>query len=83
MIQFQMATTNKFIVEGTNKYIPLWLIFLDSLFNIYYMSLHFLLIEVRFLTVVHSAFGSINRDYFTSNQLSIFKKRNKEFEQIF
>jgi hypothetical protein len=40
------------------------------------------LIEVRFLTVVRSAFGSINSDDFTANQLSIFKKRNKEFEQF-
>jgi hypothetical protein len=42
----------------------------------------FLLIEIRFLTVVRSAFGSINSDDFT-NQVSIFKERNKEFEQLF
>jgi hypothetical protein len=42
------------------------------------MSIYFLLIEVRFLTAL-----CINSDDFTANQLSIFKKRNKEFEQIF
>jgi hypothetical protein len=38
------------------------------------------LIEVRFL-IVRSAFGSINSDDFTSNQVSIFKKK-KQREQI-
>jgi hypothetical protein len=47
------------------------------------MSLYFLLIEIGFLTVVRSAFGSINSDDFTANQVSIFKERNKEFEQLF
>jgi hypothetical protein len=32
---------------------------------------------------VRSAFGSINSDDFTTNQVSTFKKRNKEFEEIF
>jgi hypothetical protein len=44
------------------------------------MSLNFLF-EVRFLTVVRSAFCAINSDDFT-NQVSIFKERNKEFEQF-
>jgi hypothetical protein len=47
------------------------------------VSLNFLLIEISFLAVVRSAFGSINSDDFTSNQVSIFKERNKEFEQVF
>jgi hypothetical protein len=47
------------------------------------MSLDFLLIEVRFLTFMRSALSAINSDDFTANQVSIFKKRNKEFEQIF
>jgi hypothetical protein len=47
------------------------------------MSLYFLLIEVCFLAVVRSTLSAINSDDFTANQVSIFKKRNKEFEQIF
>jgi hypothetical protein len=46
------------------------------------MSLYFLLIEVRFLTVVRSAFGSINSDDFTANQLSIFKKETKSLNRF-
>jgi hypothetical protein len=42
----------------------------------------FSLIEIGFLTVVRSAFCSINSDDFTANQVSIFKERNKEFEQF-
>jgi hypothetical protein len=38
------------------------------------MSIYFLLIEVRFLTVVRSAFGSINSDDFTINSASLRKK---------
>jgi hypothetical protein len=41
------------------------------------MSIYFLLIEVRFLTVVRSAFGSINSDDFTANQVSIFRKKQR------
>jgi hypothetical protein len=40
------------------------------------------LIEVRFLTVVRSAFGSINSDDFTANQLSIFKKKTKSLNRF-
>jgi hypothetical protein len=53
---------------------------LSSLFNILNVSIFF---EVRFLTVVRSAFCAVNSDDFTANQVSIFKKRNKEFEQFF
>jgi hypothetical protein len=45
------------------------------------MSLNFLLIEIRFLAVVRSAFVP-SIAMISSNQVSIFKKR-KEFEQIF
>jgi hypothetical protein len=45
------------------------------------VSLNFLLIEIGFLAVVRSAFGSINMIP-PLNQV-IFKERNKEFEQIF
>jgi hypothetical protein len=38
------------------------------------MSIYFLLIEVRFLTVVRSLFGSINSDDF-ANQASLRKKQ--------
>jgi hypothetical protein len=40
-------------------------------------------IEVCFLTAIRSAFCAINSDDFTSKEVSIFKKRNKEFKQIF
>jgi hypothetical protein len=43
--------------------------------SIYAKCLYFLLIEVGFLTVVRSAFGSINSDDFTANQVSIFGKQ--------
>jgi hypothetical protein len=46
------------------------------------MSLNFLLIEVRFLTVVRSAFVP-SIAMISANQVSIFKERNKEFEQVF
>jgi hypothetical protein len=45
------------------------------------MSLNFLLIEVRFLTVALCFVPSIAMISQPIN--SIFKKRNKEFEQIF
>jgi hypothetical protein len=39
------------------------------------MSIYFLLIEVRFLTVVRSAFVAINSDDFTINSASLRKKQ--------
>jgi hypothetical protein len=40
------------------------------------MSLNFLLIEIRFLTVVRSAFGA-SIAMISHNQVSIFKKKQK------
>ncbi len=47
------------------------------------MSLDFFLIEIDFLVVVRSAFGSINSNDLIANQLSIFQKKDTEFEQLF
>jgi hypothetical protein len=35
------------------------------------------MIEISFLAVVRSAFGSINSDDFTANQVSIFQKKQR------
>jgi hypothetical protein len=39
------------------------------------MSIYFLLIEVRFLTVVRSAFGSISDDFTSIKSASLRKKQ--------
>jgi hypothetical protein len=42
----------------------------------------FSLIEIGFLTVVRSAFGSINSDDFTANQVSILRKETKSLNSF-
>jgi hypothetical protein len=46
------------------------------------MSLYFLLIEVRFLTVVRSAFGAINSDDFTTIKSASLRKETKSLNKF-
>ena len=46
------------------------------------MFAYFLLIEIGFLAVMRSVFGTINGDSFSCYQIAIFQEGNKEFQYV-